>query len=35
MIGKKVINLDTDTFTIHEFIELSKDSYGNEVIKQL
>jgi hypothetical protein len=29
------INLDTDTFTIYEFIELTKNSYNGEIIKQL
>jgi hypothetical protein len=29
------INIETDMFTINEFIELTKDNYGGNVIKQL
>ena len=29
------INIDKDTFTIHEFISLTKNSYGGETIKKL
>jgi len=29
------INIDSDTFTVQEFIELTKNSYGNDVINQL
>ena len=29
------INIQTDTFTIYEFIELTKDSYNGENIKLL
>ncbi len=29
------INVETDTFTVTEFIELTKDSYGGENIKEL
>lgn len=29
------IDLDKDTFTIYEFIDLTKHSYGGEVIKKL
>ena len=29
------INIDKDKFTINEFIELTKNSYGGEIIKQL
>ena len=31
----KNINLETDSFTIYEFIELTKDSYRGDIIKQL
>lgn len=29
------INLETDSFTVKEFIELTKDEYGGEIIKKL
>lgn len=29
------INLETDSFTVKEFIELTKDEYGGEIIKRL
>ena len=29
------INVDADTFTVKEFIELTKDSYGGETIRKL
>jgi hypothetical protein len=29
------INVDADTFTVKEFIELTKDSYGGSTIKKL
>jgi len=29
------INVDTDEFTVSEFIELTKNSYGSEIIKKL
>ena len=29
------IDLDTDMFTIHEFVKLTKDSYGGDIIKRL
>jgi len=29
------INIDSDTFTVKEFIELTKNSYGSDVINQL
>jgi len=34
-ISNKNIDLDKDKFTVKEFIELVKDSYGSEVIKKL
>ena len=41
MMGRKQwckdhgINVDADTFTVKEFIELTKDSYGGETIRKL
>ena len=29
------IDLDKDMFTIHDFVELTKDSYGGDIIKRL
>ena len=29
------IDLDKDMFTIHDFVELTKDSYGGDIIKKL
>ena len=29
------IDIENDTFTIHEFVSLTKDSYGGETIKKL
>ena len=29
------IDLDTDMFTIHEFVKLTKDSYGGDIVKRL
>ena len=29
------INIDEDSFTIEEFVELTKDSYGGDIIKQI
>ena len=29
------INVETDTFTVNEFIELTKESYGGDIIKKL
>ena len=29
------IDLDGDMFTIHEFVGLTKDSYGGDIIKRL
>ncbi len=34
-VRSKGINLDTDLLTIKEFIELTKNSYGGEVIREL
>lgn len=31
----KSIDIDNDSFTIFEFIELTKDSYGGDIIKQI
>ena len=28
-------DLENDTFTVKEFIDITKDSYGGEVIRQL
>jgi hypothetical protein len=41
MMGRKQwcrdhgVNVETDTFTVKEFIELTKDSYGGGTIKKL
>ena len=29
------IDIDKDSFTVYEFIEITKNSYGGEVIRQL
>ena len=31
----KGIDIDNDVFTVNEFIELTKDSYGGDIIKRL
>lgn len=32
---EREINIDTDQFTIAEFVELTKDSYGGHIINKL
>ena len=32
---EKGINLETDSFTVKEFVELTEDSYGGSVIKKI
>lgn len=29
------IDIEEDSFTIEEFVELTKDSYGGDIIKQI
>ncbi|WP_432432533.1 hypothetical protein [Bacteroides uniformis] len=31
----KGIDIDNDTYTVHEFIELTQDSYGGDIIRKL